>query len=171
MAKMMKVVMVAGLCLSGTAQASPAGSRGSELAGTWILTAADTLYPDGHRVHGFGDHPEGRMMVDRQGRYTIEIYRAAAVNFASGTKAGGSSEEFRDAMLRNSVHYGHVSLDHASHHIIFDVELSVFPNWEGKRQTRDYTLKGDHLVYQVPASATGDGTIAISEWQKLADGR
>lgn len=139
------------------------------LAGTWQLTAADTLYPDGHRVHGFGDNPQGRMMVDSHGRYAIEIYRTAATNFASGNKATGTPVELRDAMLRNSVHYGQVMLDPVHHKIVFDVERAVYPNWEGKRQVRDYTLTGDHLSYQVPASATGDGTIAISEWQRIHD--
>lgn len=141
----------------------------SPLMGTWTLTKADTLYPDGHRVHGLGDPPQGRMMVDASGHYMIEIYHPAATPFASGTKATGTPAEFRDAMLRNSVHYGTVTLDPASHHIVFDVKRSVFPNWEGQRQLRDYTLNGTLLSYQVPASATGDRTIAISEWKRLPE--
>lgn len=163
---MMKCVMLSAalVMLSGgvTLAASP-------LTGTWSLTAADTLYPDGHRVHGFGDHPQGRMMVDASGNYMIEIYRPAATPFASGSKVTGTPAEFRDAMLRNSVHYGTVALDPASNHIVFDVERSVFPNWEGRRQVRDYTLDGNKLSYQVPASATGDATIAISEWKRLSE--
>jgi len=156
--------MVTSVMLSiGCASAAPASS----LVGTWTLTAADTLYSDGHREHGFGDGPQGRMMIDDHGRYMIEIYRATSTNFASGSKSTGTASEFRDAMLRNSVHYGHVSLDPARHKIVFDVERSVYPNWEGKRQVRDYTLEGGHLSYQVPASSTGDGTIAISEWQRV----
>ncbi|WP_342627311.1 lipocalin-like domain-containing protein [Nguyenibacter vanlangensis] len=147
----------------GSALAMPMPS----LTGTWELTEADTLYADGHRVHGFGDHPQGRMMVDGEGRYVIEIYRVPGMNFVSGNKATGTEAEFRDAMMRNSVHYGHVMLDTVHHHIIFDVEHAVFPNWEGKRQVRDYMLEGDRLSYQVPASSTGDGTVAISEWRRL----
>jgi hypothetical protein len=38
-------------------------------AGTWTLVAADKELPDGTRVHEYGEHPKGRMMIDEQGRY------------------------------------------------------------------------------------------------------
>jgi hypothetical protein len=45
-------------------------------------------------------------------------------------------------------------------------EAASFPNWEGKRQVRDYTYKGGILTYAVPASASGNGTVAYSVWRK-----
>ncbi|GAN55710.1 lipocalin-like domain-containing protein [Tanticharoenia sakaeratensis] len=136
--------------LSATILSVGIAHAASPLAGTWMLTAADTLYADGHRAHGFGDHPEGRMIVDAQGRYMIEIYQV-------------------DGTPHYSVHYGRVMLDPAAHHVVFDVERSADSSWVGKRQVRDYKLMGDHLSYQVPASATGDKTIAISEWTRAAE--
>jgi hypothetical protein len=41
-----------------------------------------------------------------------------------------------------------------------------FPNWEGKRQVRDYEYTDVLLTYAVPASASGNGTIAYSIWRR-----
>lgn len=143
-----------------------AAEKTPSLEGTWVLEAADTLRPDGSRVQGYGERPQGRLMVDRDGRYSLQIYRREARSFASGDKGRGTPDEYREAVMRISAHTGRVRLDPASGTIVFDVAQSLFPNWEGKRQVREYELKGAVLTYRVPASATGNGTVAISQWRK-----
>jgi hypothetical protein len=138
----------------------------SPLVGTWTLQVADTLQPDGSRVHGYGEHPQGRLMVDSQGRYSLQIYRREKVPFASGDKARGSAAEYEAAVMRVSAHAGKVRLEPATGTVVFEIAQSLFPNWEGTTQVRKYVLRGDVLSYQVPASATGNGTIAISEWRR-----
>lgn len=143
-----------------------AAEKTPSLAGTWVLQAADTLHADGRREPGYGERPQGRLMVDREGRYSLQIYRREARAFTSGDKARGTPEEYREAVMRISAHTGRVRLEPASGTIVFEIEQSLFPNWEGQRQVRQYELKGDVLTYQVPASATGNGTVAISQWRK-----
>lgn len=138
----------------------------SPLAGTWTLQVADTLQLDGSRVHGYGEHPQGRLMVDNQGRYSLQIYRSEKLPFASGDKGRGSAAEYEAAVMRMSAHFGKVRLEPATGTVVFEIAQSAFPNWEGKAQVRQYELRGDVLSYQVPASATGNGTIAISEWRR-----
>ena len=52
--------------------------------------------------------------------------------------------------------------------------VNIFPGmtaiyvWEGKRQVRDYSYSRGVLSYAVPASASGDGTIAYSVWRRVA---
>jgi hypothetical protein len=107
------------------------------------------------------------MMIDASGRYSIQIFRPGRPNFASPVKAEGEPEEFREAVLGSSTHFGHVRMDAAKHRLLFDVEAASFPNWEGKRQVRDYSYAGGVLTYTVPASAAGNGTIAYSVWRKV----
>ena len=64
---------------------------------------------------------------------------------------------------------GRVTLDQARHRLVFDVEAASFPNWEGKRQVRDFTYENGLLSYAVPASASGSATIAYSIWRRAAD--
>ncbi|HWU94498.1 MAG TPA: lipocalin-like domain-containing protein, partial [Sphingomonas sp.] len=81
-------------------------------------------------------------------------------------KARGTPEEFRAAALGSSTHFGRVRIDAAAKQLIFDIEGASFPNWEGRRQVRDYTLQDGLLHYAVPASASGNGTTAHSIWRR-----
>ncbi|MGH8081908.1 MAG: lipocalin-like domain-containing protein [Lysobacter sp.] len=158
-------VLAVGMAMWVCAGAAMA-EKPSPLAGTWVLVAADTLQPDGRRVHGYGEHPQGRLLIDRQGRYSLQIYRSETQPFVSGDKGRGTEAEYRDAVMRLSAHMGTVRLEPGSKTIVFEITRSLFPNWEGAKQMRQYELRDGVLSYQVPASATGNGTVAVSEWRK-----
>jgi hypothetical protein len=156
------------VALMGAAPHRTAPTR-VELRGTWTMSSAYEIHADGRRTTNYGEHPSGLMMVDAEGRYSIQIFRPARPNFASGIKAKGQPEEYRDAVLGSSTHFGRVRVDAAAHQLLFDVEASSFPNWEGKRQVRNYTYADGVLTYAVPASAAGDGTIAYSVWRRVGN--
>jgi len=133
------------------------------LAGTWTLIAADDLHPDGSRTRGYGAAPKGRLIVDATGRYSLQIFKAERVRFASGDKRRGAAAEYEGAVLGSSTHYGTVSV--GADVLTFSIEAASFPNWEGTEQKRRYALKGDELSYQVPVAP--DGTTPISVWRRV----
>ncbi|GIL41264.1 lipocalin-like domain-containing protein [Roseiterribacter gracilis] len=137
------------------------------LVGTWIMDSAYEIRADGTRVTAYGEHPNGLLMIDAQGRYTLQIFRIGRATFATGDKTRGQPDEYRDASLGSSTHFGRVQLDAEKQQLVFDVEAASFPNWEGKRQVRDYRYENGLLTYSVPASASGNGTVAYSIWRKL----
>lgn len=145
------------------------GARAAEpvspLAGSWTLVAADVLHADGSRGRDYGAAPIGRLLVDLHGRYSLQIFKAERRRFASSDKGQGSADEFAGAVLGASTHYGIVRVDPAGQLLTFDIEGSSFPNWEGSRQQRQFTLKNNELSYQVPARANGD--IPLSVWRRL----
>lgn len=147
--------------------ATPPSPEPLSLPGTWVMEQAYEIRADGTRTTNYGDHPSGLMMIDPAGHYSIQIFRPGRPSFASGVKAEGKPEEFREVVLGSSTHFGRIRVDAAKHQLLFDVEASSFPNWEGKRQVRDYTYSGGILTYAVPASAAGNGTIAFSVWRKI----
>jgi hypothetical protein len=106
-------------------------------------------------------------MVDKVGRYSIQIFRPDRPKFASGDKKKGTPEEYAEAVLGSSTHTGRVVVDPIRGKLIFNIESASYPNWEGTRQVRDYTFKDGTLTYSVPANASGDGTIAYSVWQRV----
>jgi hypothetical protein len=148
------------------AQAKPA-SPPVTLEGTWDMEAAYEIHPDGSRSTNFGAHPLGRMTVDAAGRYAIQIYRPGRPIFASGDKTRAAPEEYREAVLGSSTHFGTVTIDRAAHRLAFRVEAASFPNWEGQTQLRDYTFSHGVLSYAVPAGASGNGTVAWSVWRRV----
>ena len=152
-------LVVAGL---GTAHAEDLAS----LQGSWVMVAAYEIHADGTRTTNYGEHPDGLFIVDAAGRYSMQIFKLGRPPFASGDKARGTPDEYRAAVVGISTHIGKVAIDPVHHQLVFDVESASFPNWEGKRQVRDYTYKDGVLSYAVPASASGSGTTAYSVWRR-----
>lgn len=155
----------AGLALATVFLATAAAAAEPSLAGTWTLTAADRLKPDGARVRDYGAHPKGRLIIDAKGRYSLQIFDGDRPRVASGDKATSTAEEFASAVTGSSTHYGTVAVDTAAHVLVFRIEGASFPNWEGTEQRRKYALTAEALSYQVPTPRS-DGSIPISEWRR-----
>ena len=135
------------------------------LAGTWSLVAADVLHADGTRARDYGAAPKGLLLIDAQGRYSLQIFKGERPRFASGDKLTGTPAEFEAAVLGSSTHFGTISIDPAGGTLTFHIENASFPNWEGAAQKRSYKLEGDELSYRVPARP--DGNTPISIWRRL----
>ena len=113
----------------------------------------------------YGEHPKGRLVVDAKGRYSLQIFKSERLRFASDSKADGSADEFKSAVMGSSTHYGAMAIDEPAGVLVFSIEGSSFPNWEGTIQRRQYTLDGAQLRYEVPPRA--DGSIPVSVWRRL----
>ncbi|MFZ6721752.1 lipocalin-like domain-containing protein [Undibacterium sp. Ji49W] len=137
------------------------------LTGTWMLTGAPEIHADGSRGETFGANPQGLLIIDDTGRYSLQIYKAERSKFANPDKRKGTETEFRAASLDTSAHYGRCFIDVERNVLIFRIEHASFPNWDGSEQARQFELKGDTLSYRVPAGASGNGTTAISIWKKI----
>ena len=158
-------------CIASLTAATGEPARAEELSsleGTWTMESAYEIHADGTRTTNYGEHPAGLFIVDRAGRYSIQIFGIERPPFASGDKARGTPEEYRQAVLGSSTHFGTVAIDPATHRLTFKIEAASFPNWEGKTQVRDYTYQNGILTYAVPASASGSGTIAYSIWRRAS---
>lgn len=153
--------ILAGLAARDARAASPE----SPLRGTWELVAADRRLPGGEQVRDYGKSPLGRLIVDAQGRYSLQIFKSERLRFASADKARGSADEYASAALGSSTHYGTITVDAEHHTLTFRIEGASFPNWEGTTQQREYTLDSGVLTYRVPPRP--DGAIPISVWKKL----
>jgi hypothetical protein len=144
---------LATMLLATTALAATAAEP--SLVGTWTLTAADRLKSDGARARDYGEHPKGRLIIDAQGHYSLQIFDGDRLRVAAGDKAKATSEELISAVVGSSTHYGTVTVDPAA----------SFANWEGTEQRRKYALTADRLSYQVPTPRP-DGSVPISEWRR-----
>jgi len=147
------------------ARDAQAQTRPSPLQGTWILIAADKRLPNGDIARDYGEHPKGRLMVDASGQYSLQIFRSDRERFGSDSKAEGSAEDFRSAVMGSSTHYGVVAIDERANELVFTIDGASFPNWEGTTQRRRYTLEGVELRYSVPPRA--DGSVPISVWRRV----
>ncbi len=137
-----------------------AAAQSPSIVGTWILAAADKLLPDGNRTSDYGPNPHGLIIFTADGYYSVHIFRAEHLKFSSGDKLKGTPEEYRDALLAMSVHFGRYDVDPVKNLVTFHIDRSGFPNWDDTVQERTYELKGDELSWKL--SARPDGSIPIT---------
>jgi len=135
------------------------------LTGSWTLVAADKELADETRIQDYGTAPAGRLVIDAECRYSLQIFKRERQAFASEDKSKGTDAEFRQAVLGSSTHFGSIAADTTAGVLVFKIEDASFPNWRGTAQRRTYTLAGDLLTYRVPRRP--DGSIPISVWRRL----
>lgn len=152
------------LLLAAAATTAPvnAQSRANpSLAGTWTLVAADVESPDGTRVQAYGEHPQGRMIIDQKGRYSIQIFRGDRAPIVWST---GTLDEYKAAMFSMSTNFGEITPDWSTHVLRTTLVMSSDPNSSGQVQMRPFTLEGDVLSYRLPPRP--DGSRAMSVWRR-----
>ena len=144
---------------------SAASSPSDSIVGTWTLTAADKLLPNGTRTSDYGDNPHGLVIFTADGHYTVEIYRADRTKFSSADRLKGTPDEYRQAFLGMSTHFGRYTLDAQKHTISFLIDRASFPNWDDATQVRSYELVGDELSWKV--APRPDGSVPITVLRRV----
>jgi hypothetical protein len=154
-------LVVFALCLAAPktfAQTAP------DLAGSWSLVSL-TASRSGSDVEVLGPHPHGQLIFGSDGRYVLLGLRADLPKFASDNRLTGTTEENQRIVQGNFAHFGTYSVDPAARVIVFHIQNSTFPNWDGDVQRRPFTLDGDRLTYITPGSF-GYGTSKVV-WQRM----
>jgi polyisoprenoid-binding protein YceI len=148
-----------------TVSASAMAHDANSIVGTWVLTAAEKLLPDGTRVPDYGPDPHGLVIFTADGYYSVQIYRAERVKFSSGDKFKGTLEEYKDASLSTSVHFGRYTVDPVKHTITFQIDRSSVPNLDDTTTVRQYELKADELSWRV--APRQDGSIPLTALRRV----
>ena len=135
-----------------------------ELVGTWTLVSATTEQGD-KTTPTYGRNPKGILSVDANGRYAIVAMRADLPKVASGTRTTTTSSENQALVAGSIAHFGSISLNKTGTVLIFKVENSTFPNWDGTAQKWPFNISREELRFAVP-DASGGG-IALTAWRRV----
>lgn len=142
------------------AETAYAGTAGKEVVGTWTLVSA-TIMKDGKKKDLFGPSPQGRVVFDEQGIYTLVMMRSDIPKFANNSRKKGSPEENAAVVHGSIAHFGKYSYNEKDKTYALDIKACTYPNWNNTSQTRRLTVKGDELYWVNPKSSTGDGILEI----------
>nr|WP_302050880.1 lipocalin-like domain-containing protein [Paraburkholderia phenazinium] len=112
-----------------------------------------------------GMQNKGLLLIDSQGHYSLQIFKAERPQFASGDKGAGTPAEYKEAVMGSSTHFGTISVGPVNGTLTVHVENASFPNWEGQSQKRSYELKDGELSYRVTPRPNGD--VPISVWRRV----
>jgi Lipocalin-like domain len=159
-------------CLAtGAPAAAQDASQNNHLIGTWKLTIADNVLPDGARIHLYGPDPQGVLIFDAGGHYSLQIMSADRPKFAANDKAKGTAEEYRAAVQGSNCHFGRYTVDEHDHTVTFYVEHATFSNWEGTTQNLPFQIAGDEykfIKFIVPHPTTGGaGVTGEVTWKRV----
>jgi Lipocalin-like domain len=136
------------LCLA----APPSFSQTApDVVGSWSLVSL-TATRSGSEVEVLGPHPHGQLIFGGDSRYVLVGLRADLPKFASDNRLTGTAEENQRIVQGNFAHFGTYTVDRAGQVIVFHIQNSTFPNWDGDVQRRPFTLDGDRLTYITPGS-------------------
>jgi Lipocalin-like domain len=114
-----------------------------QMVGSWEFVSVANTLPDGSKVQPFGASPVGLLMFGSDGRYISLVVNHDIPKFASNSREKGTPEENKAAVQGGIAHFGTYS--EADGALIFNIERSTFPNWNGTQQKRPFTLTGDEL--------------------------
>jgi len=143
----------------------PALSQSNLLTGSWRLIAVDKILPDGRQVADYGSDPRGIAVFTGDGHYVIEIFRSEHLKFTSGDRAKGTPEEYKDAVMSASCHFGTYSVDAAKGTITFHTERASYPNWDETTRISSFKLEGDKLSWH--GAPRPDGSVPVSIFSRI----
>jgi hypothetical protein len=133
-----------------------------DLVGTWVATS-NVSEQNGVKSNPYGDPPSGMLIFDADGHYGLALSRKDLPKFASNSRTNGTADENKAAVQGTIAHFGQYVVSGSD--IIFKIEISTYPNFNGTEQKRPFTLKGDELTYTVPAFSGGGS--AVSTWKRV----
>ena len=141
--------------------------QANDLVGTWTLVSI-TLEKDGKKTDFYGPNPQGQLMYDATGHFSVIITRSDLPKFASNNRVAGTPEENKAIVQGSLASFGTYSVNATDETYTQHVESCTFPNWNGTEQKYSFDISGDELNLQVvsgPLTSIGTGT-AYVVWKR-----
>jgi hypothetical protein len=134
-----------------------------DLVGAWIAVS-NVAEQGGVKSEPYGANPQGMLIFEAGGRYGLILSHKDVPKFASNSRTNGTADENKAVVQGTISHFGRYTVSPGDKSIIFHIELSTYPNFNGTEQKRSFELVGDELKYTVP-SFSGGGT-AVAVWKR-----
>lgn len=155
----MKGTMAAALLALVAAPVSSVAQSMNDVAGNYVL-AAETREVNGTKTVL---STQGSLSLGANGRYMLTTFAPNLPKVTSGNRMTATPEEYKTIVSGSLAHYGTYSVVEKA--LVFKVERSTFPNWDGIEQRRQFTLTGDELKYTL-ANASGGGSVSLT-WKRV----
>ena len=127
--------------------------KNNPLLGAWRLKSFETRTSDGSILYPWGKEVRG-YVVFTEGYFCVTIMNANRRMFSSADMKGGSMEEKANAADSYLSYSGPYEIEKDKFKV--KVEVSLFPNWIGTTQERNFKIDGKTLsVISAPAIVYG----------------
>jgi Lipocalin-like domain len=113
-----------------------AAQSAKDLVGTWTPVSVDA----------YGPNPKGSLIFEASGRYSLQLMKPDLPKYLSNNRTQGTPAEYKITVEGILSHFGTYSVSGTD--LIYHVEASSFPNWNGSDQKRiNLSVTGDELKY------------------------
>lgn len=138
----------------------------TQFVGTWSLETVENTNADGHKTWPYSKNPEGLLVFTAGNEYAIQILKPGRPKVVANNKNRATPEENATLVKGSNSHYGTYTVDATNQTITFNVMHAFYPNWEGAKQVRSYTLENGVLTYVVTNTTQGRSATAKVVWKK-----
>jgi hypothetical protein len=136
-----------------------------DLVGTWTLVSF-TTERDGNKIDVLGPGPKGLLMLDASGRFLAMSRSSGIPKFVSNNRGTGTPDENKAVVQGSIAYFGTYSVSESDKTIVFRIETSTFPNWDGQEQKRTFTVANDELKWTAAAGSAGGGPTTLT-WKRV----
>ncbi|MCP4108951.1 MAG: lipocalin-like domain-containing protein [Desulfobacteraceae bacterium] len=112
--------------------------------GVWKLISCEFRNSDGHVSYPYGKGATGYIMYNEGGYMSVAIMNADRPGFDAGDLFRGTDEEKVAAASTYLSYCGRYDI--LENKVIHHIEVSLFPNWVGTDQVRNFEFDGDRLT-------------------------
>ena len=128
--------------------------KNNPLVGAWKLKSLETRASDRSVSYPWGKEVRGYAIVSPEGYFCVAIMSANRRRFSSQDMKGGSMEERANAADSCISYAGPCEIEKDKFRV--RAEVSLFPNWIGTTQERNYKIEGKMLsVSTTPTLVSG----------------
>jgi len=166
-------LLLAGFLITAPAAAQSGQTLKEQVVGSWKLSSVTNTRADGTKYELFGPNATGILMLDSNGRYSLQIFRRDRPAFA-GARLEGTAEENKAAVQGMISHFGTYDVNEADRSITFRIESSSYPNWDHTEQKRSLVLLVNQLSWADPVPVSGPQSTDLQSnivWQRVVGGQ
>ena len=140
--------------------------KGNTLFGAWRLKSLETRASDGSVSDPWGKETLGYVIFSPEGYFSVAIMNADRKKFSSQDMKGGSLEERANAADSYLSYSGPYEIEKDKFRV--KVEVSLFPNWVGGIQERNYKINGKTLsVSTTPTLVNGKEQVGYLIFERV----
>ena len=160
------------LCLlfCGVHPVAAQGDAPNPLLGVWKLISWEaTRVSNGDTRLPFGKSLDGRISYDAQGNMSEQVTQIHRQPFVTDFMGGARPDEMQLAFHTYVAYYGKYTFDMKGGMVVHHVEGSLFPNWVGTKQERQFAIEGQRLSLRSPPMAVNKGykEVHTLTWEKI----
>ena len=155
-------LLLLGVALPAGAAAGQQKTLKEQLVGTWRVVSVSVERKDGSSFDPWGGKANGTLIFTRDGHFALINTRSGRPKFASGNRMEGTPEENKTTVQGALGYFGTYTVNEAEKTYSVQIVGSTYPNDEGTKQTRSFTIAGDELKFTNPAPTVGGSAAHVT---------